>query len=159
MPPFLLISPSFPYFLPSLFLMCCAILPTSFGGKGPHLRRWLVAQPLHQTSLSWGFLGFSSAVRQMPGDLCTCVDMYVKIETERLNFIRFNQAKLRSEEYIPLRDAISTEKETQLMLVDWLFYRRHTQVAHVICMNVHKMQWYVRRYGRPDLPLHVIRNG
>ena len=56
---------------PSPFLTCCAILPTSFGGKGPHLRRWLVAQPLHQTSSSWGFLGFSSAVRQMPGDLCT----------------------------------------------------------------------------------------
>ena len=32
------IAPSFPYFLPSLFLTCCAILPTSFGGKGPHLR-------------------------------------------------------------------------------------------------------------------------
>lgn len=29
-----------------------------------------------------------------------CVDMYVKIETERLTFIRLNQAKLRSEEYI-----------------------------------------------------------
>ena len=41
--------PYFPYFLPSPFLTCCAILPTSFGGKGPHLRRWLVAQPLHQT--------------------------------------------------------------------------------------------------------------
>ena len=26
-------------FLPSLFLMCCTILPTSFGEKGPHLRR------------------------------------------------------------------------------------------------------------------------
>ncbi|XP_026475684.1 uncharacterized protein LOC113380823 [Ctenocephalides felis] len=37
-----------------------------------------------------------------------CVDMYVKIETERLTFIRFNQAKLRSED-IHLRDAVSTE--------------------------------------------------
>lgn len=37
------------------------------------------------------------------------VDMYVKIETERLNFIRFNQAKLRSEEYIHLRDSISND--------------------------------------------------
>ena len=37
------------------------------------------------------------------------VDMYVKVETERLNFIRFNQSKLRSEEYIHLRDAIATE--------------------------------------------------
>jgi hypothetical protein len=38
-----------------------------------------------------------------------CVDMYVKIETERLTFIRLNQAKLRSEDYIDLRDAINTE--------------------------------------------------
>ncbi|XP_044313275.1 uncharacterized protein LOC123037276 [Drosophila rhopaloa] len=38
-----------------------------------------------------------------------CVDMYVKVETERLNFIRFNQSKLRSDEYILLRDAIATE--------------------------------------------------
>ena len=40
---------SSPFFLPSPFLTCCAILPTSFGEKGPHLRRWLVTQPLHQT--------------------------------------------------------------------------------------------------------------
>ena len=33
------LTPSFPYFLPSPFLTCCVILLTSFGGKGPHLRR------------------------------------------------------------------------------------------------------------------------
>ena len=54
---------SFPYFLPSPFLTCFAILPTSFGGKGSHLRR--------SDDPNWGFLWFSSAVRQMPGDLCT----------------------------------------------------------------------------------------
>ena len=32
-------TPSFRYFLPSPFLTCCAILPISFGGKEPHLRR------------------------------------------------------------------------------------------------------------------------
>ena len=32
----------------SSFLMCCAILPNSFGGKGPHLSRWMVQQ-LHLT--------------------------------------------------------------------------------------------------------------
>ena len=42
-------TPSFPSFLPSPFMTCCTILPTSFGGKGSHLRRWLVAQPLHHT--------------------------------------------------------------------------------------------------------------
>ncbi|CAD7078183.1 unnamed protein product [Hermetia illucens] len=41
-----------------------------------------------------------------------CVDMYVKIETERLNFIGLNQTKLRSEEYMHLRDAIGTKGNT-----------------------------------------------
>ncbi|GFY24969.1 helitron_like_N domain-containing protein [Trichonephila clavipes] len=35
------------------------------------------------------------------------VDMYAKVESERLRFLRFNQAKLRSEEYIHLRDAVA----------------------------------------------------
>lgn len=39
------------------------------------------------------------------------VDMYVKVETERLNYIRFNQAKLRSEEYIHLRDAVNSDAD------------------------------------------------
>lgn len=38
---------------------------------------------------------------------------YVKIETERLTFIRFNQTKLRSEEYIHLRDTINTDGNAQ----------------------------------------------
>ncbi|GFW01795.1 OTU domain-containing protein [Trichonephila clavipes] len=35
------------------------------------------------------------------------IDMFAKIETERLNWIRHNQKKLRSEEYIHLKDAIT----------------------------------------------------
>lgn len=38
------------------------------------------------------------------------VDIYVKIEIERLNLIRFNQTKFRSEEYIHLRDAVNLER-------------------------------------------------
>ena len=30
---------SFPFFLPYPFLTCCAIVPTSFGGREPLLRR------------------------------------------------------------------------------------------------------------------------
>ena len=37
------------------------------------------------------------------------LDMYVKIGTEWLAFIRLNQTKLRSEEYIHLRDVIITD--------------------------------------------------
>ena len=50
--------PSRPFFfLPSLFQTCCAILPTSFEGKGPHLKRLLIAQPLHQTDSQLRFSG------------------------------------------------------------------------------------------------------
>lgn len=37
------------------------------------------------------------------------VDIYVKIETERLTYIRLNQKQLRSEECIHLRDAINAD--------------------------------------------------
>jgi hypothetical protein len=34
------------------------------------------------------------------------VDEYAKIETERLNYIKNNQAKLRADSYIHLKDVI-----------------------------------------------------
>ena len=68
-------STSFPSFLSSLFLTCWTILPTSFGGKGPHLRRWLVAQHVHQTvsylRFSGVFLSYKANARwsvQSPQD-------------------------------------------------------------------------------------------
>jgi len=42
------------------------------------------------------------------------VDMYAKIESERLLYIQINQQKLRSEQYIHLRDAISNVANTRL---------------------------------------------
>lgn len=42
------------------------------------------------------------------------VDMYAKIETERLNYIRFHQQKLRSEEYICVMQ--STMMPMEMML-------------------------------------------
>lgn len=45
------------------------------------------------------------------------VDMYVKVESELLTFIRLNQTKLRSEEYIHLRDAINADRNAHK--VDW----------------------------------------
>lgn len=40
------------------------------------------------------------------------VDMYAKIERERLRYLRYNQQKLRAEEYIHLRDAIANNADT-----------------------------------------------
>jgi len=38
------------------------------------------------------------------------VDIYVKVETERLTYIRLNQQKLRMVEYVHLRDAINVDE-------------------------------------------------
>lgn len=79
------------------------------------------------------------------------VDMYAKIETERLNFIRFNQRKLRSEEYIHLRDAINNDANVhdlgQVVILPSSYTgsprHMHEYAQDAIC--------YVRCYGRPDL--------
>ncbi|KAF8770993.1 hypothetical protein HNY73_018457 [Argiope bruennichi] len=43
---------------------------------------------------------------KVQGQVYHRIDMYAKIQTERLRFIRLNQKKLRLEDYIHLRDAI-----------------------------------------------------
>lgn len=79
------------------------------------------------------------------------VDMYAKIETERLNFIRFNQKKLRSEEYIHLRDAVNNDGDVndigKVVILPATYTgsprHMHEYAQDAIC--------YVRNYGRPDL--------
>ncbi|GBP83331.1 hypothetical protein EVAR_54348_1 [Eumeta japonica] len=78
------------------------------------------------------------------------VDMYVKIETERLTFIRLNQTKLRSEEYIHLRDAINTDGNAQnvgrmTILPAYIGSPRHMHEYAQDAMS------YVRHYGTADL--------
>lgn len=79
------------------------------------------------------------------------VDMYAKIETERLNFIRFNQAKLRSEEYIHLRDAINNDanvNDVGRMIILPSSYTGSPRHMHEYAQDA---MTYVRHYGRPDL--------
>ncbi|GIX68690.1 helitron_like_N domain-containing protein [Caerostris extrusa] len=46
------------------------------------------------------------------------VGMYAKIESERLRFLRFNQVKLRSEDYIHLRDTIIGNNDENLNITN-----------------------------------------
>ncbi|GFS98755.1 helitron_like_N domain-containing protein [Trichonephila clavipes] len=79
------------------------------------------------------------------------VDMYVKIEMERLLFLRLNQTKLRSEEYIHLRDAVVNEGNATnigkmiILPSSYIGSLRHMQEYAQDAMA------YVRHYGRPDL--------
>lgn len=79
------------------------------------------------------------------------VDMYAKIGSERLLFLRFYQKKLRAEEYIHLRDAISRNRNAedfgQMVILPSSFTGspRHMHEYTQDAMT------YVRNYGRPDL--------
>ncbi|UYV73325.1 hypothetical protein LAZ67_10002729 [Cordylochernes scorpioides] len=79
------------------------------------------------------------------------VDMYVKIETERLLFIRLNQTKLRSEKYIHLRDAIATDgnpNDLGKMIILPATFAKSPRHMHEYAQDAMP---YVRVYGRPDL--------
>ncbi|XP_026482732.1 uncharacterized protein LOC113390957 [Ctenocephalides felis] len=77
---------------------------------------------------------------------------YVKIESERLRFIKFNQTKLRTEEYIHLRDAV-------LGNVDAINNISHIGTAYILPSSYprHMQEYiqdamaYVRAYDRPNL--------
>ncbi|XP_015175981.1 PREDICTED: uncharacterized protein LOC107066151 [Polistes dominula] len=79
------------------------------------------------------------------------VDMYVKIETERLTYIRLNQRQLRSEEYIHLRDAINADNNVNNVgrMIIWpATYIGSPRHMHEYAQDAMS---YVRHYGRPDL--------
>lgn len=81
------------------------------------------------------------------------VDMYAKIEMERLSYIRYNQSKLRVDNYIHLRDAMNNQNDInpnelgQSIILPATFTGspRHMQEYSQDAMT------YVRSYGRPDL--------
>lgn len=79
------------------------------------------------------------------------VDMYAKIESERLLFLRLNQPKLRAEEYIHLRDAVTNDGDVrdigQMITLPSSFTGspRHMHEYAQDAMT------YVRKYGCPDL--------
>ncbi|XP_055938124.1 uncharacterized protein LOC129968294 [Argiope bruennichi] len=83
------------------------------------------------------------------------VDMYAKVESERLWFIRYNQAKLRSEEYIHLRDAVVGNIDRNLNPNDIgnAFILPSSYIGSPWNMQeyIQDAMTYVRHYGLSDL--------
>ncbi|GFT68522.1 putative DNA helicase [Trichonephila clavipes] len=78
------------------------------------------------------------------------VDMYAKIESERLLYIRLNQVKLRSEEYIHLRDAVVNDgnlSELGKMVILPSTFTGSPRHMHEYAQDA---MTYVRAYSRPD---------
>lgn len=112
--------------------------------------------PLKKTFSASNFYSYRSMERQGENNYILLyrsllkqflVDMYAKIETERLHFIRYNQSKLRAENYIHLKDEIS-KGDWQDGRVTFHFHRwtplltRENSRRHGVCPPL---------YGRPDL--------
>ncbi|GFX39484.1 helitron_like_N domain-containing protein [Trichonephila clavipes] len=77
--------------------------------------------------------------------------MYAKIESERLRYLRYNQQKLRAEEYIHLRDAINNNADVAeignhvILPSSYVGSPRHMQEY------IQDALTFVREYGRPCL--------
>ena len=78
------------------------------------------------------------------------VDMYAKVESERLMYVRLNQKKLRVEEYIHLRDAVANDGNVdnlgQLMILPSSFTGSPCHMHEYI----QDAMTYARTCGRPD---------
>ncbi|XP_070203407.1 uncharacterized protein [Littorina saxatilis] len=79
------------------------------------------------------------------------VDMYAKIETERLRYIQLNQKKLRVEEYIHLKDAIEAHRDPSNMGQLVILPSSFTGGPRYMHERTQDAMTYVRTYGRPDL--------
>ncbi|UYV60223.1 hypothetical protein LAZ67_1000470 [Cordylochernes scorpioides] len=79
------------------------------------------------------------------------VDMYAKVESERLSFIRRNQKKLRTENYIHLQDALRADENLanigQIVILPSSF-TGGPRYLHELTQDA---MTYVRSYGRPQL--------
>lgn len=86
------------------------------------------------------------------------VDMFAKVESERLLFIRLNQKKLRAEDYIHLRDAINVDGTGQSVGQRVILPSSFTGSARYMHERCQDAMAYVRKYGRPDLFLTFTAN-
>uniref|UniRef100_A0A8D8YMS1 ATP-dependent DNA helicase n=2 Tax=Cacopsylla melanoneura TaxID=428564 RepID=A0A8D8YMS1_9HEMI len=79
------------------------------------------------------------------------VDMYAKMETERLNYLRFNQSKLRAAEYIDIQDALERDGDLHNMGRMVVLPSSFTAGPRYMQQKTQDALTYVRHHGRPDL--------
>ncbi|CAB3235853.1 unnamed protein product [Arctia plantaginis] len=82
-----------------------------------------------------------------------CVDMAAKMISERLDFIKRNQKKLRAEEYIHLRDAVVNDGNIDGSNIGQHVILPSSFTGSPRYMNEKSQDamTYVRKFGRPDL--------
>lgn len=81
------------------------------------------------------------------------VDMYAKIESGRLRYLRFSQAKLQSEDYIHLRNVIIRNNDKNVNINDIVYtlilLSSYTGNPRNKQEYIQDAMTYVRQYSRP----------
>lgn len=86
------------------------------------------------------------------------VDVYAKIETERLVFIRTNQRQLRAENYIDLRDALEQDSDPENLGRMVILPSTFTGGPRYMAERTQDAFCYVRKYGGADLFITMTTN-
>lgn len=87
----------------------------------------------------------------MPQTVSSFVDMYIKIETERLTCLRLNRQKLRSEKYIHLHHAINVNRNSNNVRRFTILQATYVGSSRQREKYAQNAMTYVPQYGRPDL--------
>ncbi|UYV64484.1 hypothetical protein LAZ67_3000923 [Cordylochernes scorpioides] len=126
-------------------------------------------QPLSSKVSSMDFYGYFIMVRRNSPNVILqfgqlfhqfLVDMYAKVESERLRYITLHQRNLRAESYIHLRDALSTDANInpnslgQKIILPSSFVNSPRYLAEY----TQDAFCYVRKFGRPDLFITFTSN-
>ncbi|UYV65861.1 hypothetical protein LAZ67_3005737 [Cordylochernes scorpioides] len=126
-------------------------------------------QPLSSKVSSMNFYGYFIMVRRNSPNVIVqfgqlfhqfLVDMYAKVESERLRYITLHQRNLRAESYIHLRDALSTDANInpnslgQRIILPSSFVNSPRYLAEY----TQDAFCYVRKFGRPDLFITFTSN-
>ncbi|UYV79998.1 hypothetical protein LAZ67_18001365 [Cordylochernes scorpioides] len=126
-------------------------------------------QPLSSKVSSMDFYGYFIMVRRNSPNVIAqfgqlfhqfLVDMYAKVENERLRYITLHQRNLRAESYIHLRDALSTDANInpnslgQRIILPSSFVNSPRYLAEY----TQDAFCYVRKFERPDLFITFTSN-
>ena len=79
------------------------------------------------------------------------VDMYVKVECERLRYILLNRSKLRAESYIHLQDAVADDANVNPNNLGKVVILPSSFVNSPRYLHEYTQDAFAYAYGRPDL--------
>ena len=86
------------------------------------------------------------------------VDMFAKVQSERLLYIKLNQKKLRADSYVHLKDQIREDKNVEDIGKVCILPSTFTGSPRYMHEKTQDAMTYVRKFGKPDLFITFTAN-